>query len=281
MLSLFKNKKVLTFRFFLLVMLILWAAPHDHYAQEGEDRENQPIEVMILGSAHFGNPGQDVINVDFPDVFKPKYQQQIGRIVDSLSVFSPTKIAVEVRPDYEPKFDSLYKAYLNGSHDLSRNERQQLGFRLAKRFSHEQLYSIDHEGKFPFGEVIKYAKEHEPDFVEYFESVRQQIKSREDSLYSEATLREILRELNSSSSLGTQRNYYAQTAPVGADTTWVGADLVAKWHHRNIKIFGHLSKIAEAGDRIVVIFGAGHAPLLRYFVESDADMKLIEPNDYL
>ena len=55
----------------------------------------------------------------------------------------------------------------------------------------------------------------------------------------------------------------------------------SKWHKRNIRIFANLARIAEPGDRIIVIFGSGHSPLLRYFVESHAQMKLVEPNDYL
>jgi hypothetical protein len=242
---------------------------------------DKKIEVMILGTSHFGNPGQDVINSKFPDVLKPKYQKQINRVVDSLSGFSPTKIALEVQPDYKAKFDSLYHAYVKGNHQLTRNERQQLGFRLGNRFEHSQLYSIDHKGNFPFREVIDYAKKHNPEFISYFESIKSYVKSTDDSLYSSANIREILRFNNSPKNLQIQRNYYAQTAAVGTDSTWVGANLVAEWHHRNIKIFGDLASIAQPGDRIIVIFGTGHAPLLRYFVESSLKMKLIEPNDYL
>lgn len=102
----------------------------------------QPLEqdnkakVMILGTAHFDNPGQDLVNPEFPDVTAPEYQEQIKTVIDSLAKFEPTKIAVEVRPPYEATFDSLYQAYLKGTHELSRGEQQQLGFRLAKQFDH-------------------------------------------------------------------------------------------------------------------------------------------------
>ncbi|MDZ7690172.1 MAG: DUF5694 domain-containing protein [Balneolaceae bacterium] len=107
------------------------------------------------------------------------------------------------------------------------------------------------------------------------------IKRSHDSLYSNSTIREILRSNNQEEYLGRQRNYYAQTAAVGADTTWVGSNLVTEWHRRNIRIFGHLAKITNPDDRVIVIFGSGHAPLLRYFVESSQDMELIDPLDYL
>ena len=261
---------------FLTFILLLLAMPATLFAQSSEK-----AHIMVLGTAHFGNPGQDVINITFPDVFQPKYQRQVGQVLDSLAQFHPTKVALEARPAYEPELDSMYQAYLQGTHELSRNERQQLGFRLGKRFEHPEVYAIDHDGEFPFRDVLKYARKHQPEFIKYFKNVREKVKTSQDSLYSNATIREILRSKNSPENLSTQRNYYAQTAPVGADSTWVGADLVSKWHRRNIKIFGHLARITEPGDRIIVIFGAGHAPLLRYFVESSKDMKLVEPNDYL
>ncbi|MDZ7721071.1 MAG: DUF5694 domain-containing protein [Balneolaceae bacterium] len=247
-------------------------APVDH---------QEEIEVMILGTSHFGNPGQDVINIKFPDVLEPKYQAQIDQVIDSLSEFQPTKIALEARPDYKPEIDSMYSAYLAGNHSLSRNERQQLGFRLAGEFNHDQVYSIDHDGDFPFQTVLDFAKEHQPEFVDQFQKLSEYVENRNQELVSSNTIPEILRKKNSPEYLAVQRHFYALTASVGNDTTFVGADLVSEWHERNIKIFSSLSQITKPGDRIIVIFGSGHAPLLRYFVESDLQMKLVEPNDYL
>lgn len=241
----------------------------------------EEIEVMILGTTHFGNPGQDVINIEFPDVLQPKYQIQIDKVIEDLSEFQPTKIALEARLEYKAKVDSMYNTYITGEHSLSRNERQQLGFKLAGKMNHDQVYSIDHDGEFPFKAVVDFAKEHQTEFVEQFEKLSKYVENRNQELVSSNTIPEILRKKNSPEYLEVQRHFYAETASVGNDTTFVGADLVNKWHERNIKIFSSLSQIAEPGDRIIVIFGSGHAPLLRYFVESDLQMKLVEPNDYL
>lgn len=241
----------------------------------------EEIEVMILGTSHFGNPGQDVINFQFPDVLEPEYQAQIEQVTENLSRFQPTKIALEARPDYKSALDSMYAAYKNGTHSLTRNERQQLGFRLAKQFEHPHIYSIDHGGEFSFQAVLEFAEQHQPGFIEKFQEIREYVETTHNELIQNSTISEILHENNSTEELTLQRHFYALTAAVGNDTTFVGADLVSRWHERNIKIFSSLSQISEPGDRIIVIFGSGHAPLLRYFVESDLQMKLIEPNDYL
>jgi hypothetical protein len=39
--------------------------------------------------------------------------------------------------------------------------------------------------------------------------------------------------------------------------------------------------IESAEDRVLVIFGAGHSPILRELVQSNPDLQLVEPNDYL
>lgn len=248
-----------------------------------QDFVDQPesIEVMILGTTHFGNPGQDVINIEFPDVLQPKYQKQVDTVIENLLEFQPSKIALEAKPDYKPQLDSLYNAYVHGNHSLSRNERQKLGFQLAGESNHNQIYSIDHGGEFPFQQVLDFAEEYQPEYIKQFREISEYVETSNRELIKDSTIQEILRKKNSPENLAVQRHFYALAASVGNDSTFVGANLVSKWHERNIKIFSSLSQIAEPGDRIIVIFGAGHSALLRYFVESDLRMKLIEPNDYL
>src|ERR1700728_551428 len=47
---------------------------------------------------------------------------------------------------------------------------------------------------------------------------------------------------------------------------YVGADLVAAWHRRNLKMFAKLSRLSGPGERILVLYGQGHAYLLRDFI---------------
>ncbi len=64
------------------------------------------------------------------DVLLPKRQQEIAQLLDVLKRFHPTMIAIESDPDgARPQ---QYTDYLAGTHTLSRNEIEQIGFRLAK-----------------------------------------------------------------------------------------------------------------------------------------------------
>lgn len=65
------------------------------------------------------------------------------------------------------------------------------------------------------------------------------------------------------------------------DTSFVGADVVAQYHKRNLRIFANLAQIAEPGDRIIGIFGNGHMPYLRPLVEASPKLRFVDPLRYL
>lgn len=261
-----------------LVALATWPT----WASGQQMREpSEPAAVLILGTYHFANPGLDVVQTEVADILSPQKQAEVERVVESLAAFRPTKIAVEVRAESVARLDSLYKAYRAGQHTLGRNEVQQLGFRLAGRFGHSRLYGIDHEGEFPFEDLMRYAQEHDPEFAEWVQNKLAEIGAESTRQQDENTLSEILRLQNEPDSIERGHGLYMVLGGVGAGDTYVGADLLAKWYERNIRTFADLRALAEPGDRILVIFGAGHAAILRELVGADPALSLVEANDYL
>jgi hypothetical protein len=238
-------------------------------------------QVMILGTYHFANPGLDEVKIEVADILSPPKQAEVERVVESLAAFRPTKIAVEVRASSVARIDSLYGAYRAGRHTLARNEVQQLGFRLANRFGHPRLYGIDHEGDFPFDAVMQYAQEHDPDFVAWAQVQLAAMAEESNRQQRENTLAEILRIYNDPASIAEGHGLYMVTSGVGAGDTYVGANLLTRWYERNIRTFADLRALAAPGDRILVIFGGGHAAILRELVTSDPDLDLVEANEYL
>lgn len=242
---------------------------------------NGTAQVMILGTYHFANPGLDVVQVEVADILSPEKQTEVEGVVETLAAFRPTKVAVEVRAPSVPAMDSLYAAYRAGRHTLSRDEVQQLGFRLGDRFDLPRLHAIDHEGRFPFDAVMQYAEEHDPEFVQWVEVTLEAIGEQSNRRQIENTLAEILRQENDPAGIAEGHGHYLMMSGVGAGDTYVGADLLAAWYERNIRTFADLRAVAEPGDRVLVIFGGGHAAILREFVKGDPGMELVEPNEYL
>src|SRR6266576_3222116 len=114
-------------------------------------------EVLVLGVYHMSNPGHDIFNMQADDVLAPKRQAEIAQVMAVLKRFQPTKIAVERDPG-DNRLSKDYADYLAGKHELTRNEIEQLGFRLAKELGHKTVYPVDVDGEFPFQHVINYAK---------------------------------------------------------------------------------------------------------------------------
>jgi hypothetical protein len=241
----------------------------------------EPARVLVLGVYHFANPGLDVVRTEVADVLSAAKQAEIEAVVEAIARFRPTRITVEHLPTSAARLDSLYAAYRAGQHELSRNETEQLGFRLAARFEHPRVYPIDHPGEFPFGAVMQYAQAHDPDFVGFVEEELARITAEANRQQRESTVGEILRMANDPEKLAAGHGTYLRFARVGAGDTYVGAELLARWYERNIRIFTNLQRVVEPRDRVVVLIGSGHAPILRELVTYDPEMELVEAVEYL
>jgi len=248
----------------------------------GEAQAAAPrAQVLVLGTWHFDNPGLDVVKSEVADVLSAEKQAEIEQVVEALARFRPTRIAVEARRAQAEKLDTMYAAYRDKQHTLGRSEVQQLGFRLAARFDHERLHPIDHPGEFPFGAVMQYAQEHDLAFVERVQRVMGEIAAEQKRRQQQKSIGEILRLENEPEEIARGHAMYMEFAAVGAGDTYVGADLLAKWYARNIRIFSDLQKLAQPGERVLVIFGAGHAAILRELIRNDPRLDLVEAGDYL
>lgn len=241
----------------------------------------EPAQVLVLGTYHFANPGLDVVQMEVADVLGDAKQVEIREVADALARFRPTRIAVEHVPAVAGRLDSLYHAYVAGSHTLARDETQQLGFRLAAMLGHAGVFPIDHPGDFPFGPVMAYAQTHDPAFAGFVQQEIGRIAAESSRQQKEHTVGEILRLANEPAKLAADHGMYLRFARVGAGDSQVGADLLAKWYERNIRIFSNLQAIAAPGERVLVIIGSGHAPILRDLVAADPEMVLVEAVDYL
>lgn len=241
----------------------------------------EPAHVLVLGTYHFANPGLDIVQSEVADVLSATKQAEIRAVVEALARFRPTKVAVEQVPATAPRLDSIYDAYRSGGHELSRNETQQLGFRLAAMFEHPRVYPIDHRGEFPFDAVMQYAELHDSAFVTFVHEELARITAEANRQQRENTIGEILRMMNEPASLAEGHGTYMRFARVGAGDSYVGAALLSNWYERNIHIFANLQRIVEPGDRTLVIVGGGHAPILRELVAYDPGMVLVDVLQYL
>ena len=107
----------------------------------------KPAKVMIVGTFHLDNPGQDVFNVQVDDVLVAKRQAELAAIAKALARFEPTEVMVEWPAAMT---NERYASYRADKLPPSRNEVVQLGFRLAALRELERVRGIDVGGEFPF-----------------------------------------------------------------------------------------------------------------------------------
>jgi hypothetical protein len=84
----------------------------------------------------------------------------------------------------------------------------------------------------------------------------------------------MLLRMNSSEAVRQGFAAYALFAHFGEEYNYPGVRLLTEWYRRNMRIQTHLLNILETGDRVLVIFGAGHLGHLRQAVEADPTLTL-------
>ena len=244
-----------------------------------------PVEVMVLGTYHFDNPGLDLNNPKIDDVLKPQRQRELEALATALAEFQPTKIMVErVSPDLvDPKFAGFTPAALQ----QERDERVQIAYRLAHRLGFETVYAIDEQpgpgepDYFPFGKLMEWAKANEAsDRVDSFITKGKAKAAEIEQLQSE-TIPAALAALNAPEVTEEDQGLYYETLAVGDAEKQPGADLNAMYYLRNAKIFSKLQQVAEPGDRLLVVYGSGHNYWLRHFADTTPGYRTIDPVPYL
>lgn len=250
-----------------------------------------PVEVMVLAVPHLDNPGRDVNNAHIDPVTTPDKQAQLARIAEDLARFRPTAIALErVAPDPATMVDPQFADY---SPDwlLSRpDERVQIGYRLAALAGVERVYAVDEKDRegqpsyFPYGAVMAWADANgRAGDLQAMNVVVRDLLAEFERRQRTETLGRLLADVNAPGVVMSTANapMYYRFLSFGAGDTLPGAELNGRWYTRNAMIFARLMQVAEPGDRIVLMFGAGHAYWLRHFAENTPGYVLVEPADYL
>ena len=252
-------------------------------------------EILFLGVFHFADAGLDAYKPKFSlDIRAPERQAQLAGLVDDLARFRPTRVAVEWPLRSQRRLDSLYTEYLADRYKPGVNEIFQIGFRLARQLGHQRIYAIDAQGRSYFAS----------DSAERLEARRaglnidsimptlandpwdarfKQLYANDDSLKTVRTLRQTLLYINSPERLRIGHGHYMTGFyKVDRDTSYVGVDDATRWYNRNLRIFNNLQRLADSpADRVLVIIGAGHLPILKFVAGASPEYRLREPSEFL
>lgn len=279
-------------------------------AAQTETKKKEKVQILLLGTFHFNNPGLDEFNNTVDDVYSDQRQKEIAALNDSLTEFHADKVFIEMPVSHQKIQDSLYSAYTAGTfqfkdHKYGRSEHFQIGYRMAKKWNHKRIYASDANGIWLGSAVKKMAIERRMIALAQREKEMEKEIAYEDSLLRTSTLGQFLRVMNTNEAIMRNHSYYITLAPqvitgeddgasiyhydketdksyVRIDENYIGAELTAEWYKRNIKIYSNILTRVEKGDkRILVIYGQGHIRILKHLFEDHPDFEVVDALDYL
>lgn len=251
-------------------------------------------KAMVLGVFHFQNPGLDSYKPKYAfDILERKRQEELEVLLKQIAEYKPTKILVEWdRIQDDSIANERYLKYLNGTYNINdkSNEVYQIGFKLAKKLGHKKIYCSDASAEW-FGVELDWDNYDVEAYLkskgQYEKSTRYDFQSfyeLNDSLKSVQTLTEHLAMLNSPNNrLKDHQAYFTDLILEGAGDNYLGADGVAKWYRRNLRIFANAYDFTDFDneERLLLIYGSGHVWQLRQFFMDSPDYEYVEPIKYL
>jgi hypothetical protein len=244
-------------------------------------------EFLFIGSYHMGNPGRDVHNTKADDVLSEKRQREIAEVVRLIERYRPTKVMVEADTGNQDKINTSFAESCKGSRPLARNETEQLGFRIACDIGLKTVYAVDWNELGP----IK-----DEDSVDYLKAVERHQQQKQYDLHlaigkaeadkgqqilDRGTVLDMLTHLNSDTYLKQNAMAYYRIGMLGTPSDPIGANWVQLWFGRNLAIFNNIARNTDKGDRVLVIYGAGHGNYLRQLAIDSGIYQVHEPINWL
>ena len=242
--------------------------------------------LVILGTYHMGTPGNNVVNPEVADVSTPERQKQIVELVEKLKKFKPTKIVVECDLEDDAKTQEIYNKYLSGSYQLSKNETDQIGFRLAKESGHKKVYCVDWSDFWddPSINYMKFAAK-DAELDDFLKGVNQNSKKEIEADFEKLyplSITDQLIFLNQSDQIEKRHKVYFDIMRIGRGKEYAGAGYLAWWYRRNMVILTNIIRITDSmNDRVLVVYGDGHNKLLNQLARESDFYNVESPLKYL
>ena len=251
-------------------------------------QKGQPVHVMVLGTYHFDNPGRDLHNPVADDVLTPQRQRELEALAKALVEFRPTKIMVERVAKTPDLYDQHYSRFTPADLSKNRDERVQIGYRVASQLGMPVVYAIDEQpgpgepDYFPFGKLLEWAeangaKQRLDALMEKGAAASVEV----ERLQKQGSIAYTLLQLNRWERTAAEQTIYYELLGFGDTEQQPGADLNAMWYLRNAKIFAKLQSVTRPGDRVLVLYGSGHNYWLRHFAQVAPGYVSVDPAPYL
>ena len=216
-------------------------------------------DILLFGIFHF--------NEEKIDFTLDEIQSQLDDLSFDISKFSPTAIAVEL--DQEKYGDRI--SLLDGTW---KNELLLEAFSLGGRIAINSGLQILH----PIDKVYPLnADMVNPENMQLIFPRLKYLKKLDEI----NDIKEKCKFINSRQYVSHDANMYLDINSQNLNGDYSESKCISEWYFRNLCIFGNLQRLAKEHDRIVVLYGAGHVPILRDLINMSDSMNLVDINNYI
>lgn len=240
-------------------------------------------EVMVVGVYHLGETA-DLTKVEQKSVEDLKLQT--NEVIQTLSQFKPTKLAVEIACEEQMKLNERYESYQSDDSNQKKNEIELIGFPLAKKMGIGEISCVDWMGDekeyAALDDILQYAKEYENERFNKIMTRHIEPMQREAKELSTISILEGYKRLNNIEAVKEMHEVYMELAMIGKEKDYYGTDWLTWWYKRNLIIYTNLRRlITTPQDRVLLLIGSGHVHLIKQFLKESGDCKVIDANEYL
>lgn len=257
----------------------------------------EKINVLLLGTYHFNNPGNDAIKGIERNILTADNQKGLDQITNSIiSKFKPDQIFVESNFSNKEDLNNKYQLYLKNQYNkftdtikkqrmrrfYTEGETFQLAFRLAKKVNIRQIFPIDSLIEMRF-DILQKELNSDPITKSILEKKAVKMTQSGDKCMSKDLLKDVFICLNQKAQLAENKGFYISIAnKVNPDGKYFGSNLVADFYKRNLIMYSNIqNQIEPKTKNILILVGTGHAAIFREFFENDENFNLIEVDDVL
>lgn len=259
---------------------------HSHQHEEVTSAASGDVQVMVLGSYHLAGSEGDLVNLEVVSVLTDVRQQQLQSVSTALAEFKPTAVVTERTTEPPEYLDPVYLDFTPEWLNERGNERVQLAYRVAHQLGLERVYGLDEQPSdgepdyFPFDKLMAHAAETgQAETLGKFVGDFRALAEGEMEQLTQITIAEALLSLNTG--ILSSADFYYQLAQFDQGEAQPAAELQGYWFMRNAKIFSKLDDVVRPGDRVLIVYGAGHKFWLEHLVTQTPGYSLVKPDAYL
>ncbi|MBF4508746.1 hypothetical protein IRZ83_18895 [Flavobacterium sp. JLP] len=246
--------------------------------------QTQKTKILLIGTIHFETPHTDQFELKTDDFLSAKRQKELEDLTNILSQTKANKVMIERPLENQRSSDSLYNLYVTDHYKLTVSEREQIGFRLAKKLKLNQVNCIDKFYAMHDSLVGVTAKENNQLYLlKDLGTVANAMLSDYNNKLKNGTISEVLKYLNQPEELKKNLSIYLKfITKIGAGKNFAGAESVSDWYLRNLAIYSNIITQVKSSDKyVILIFGQGHIPILKHLLQNNDDFEVVELSSVL